>query len=156
MICDEPVSALDVSIQAQIINLLMHLQRKLNLTMIFIAHDLKVVEHVSTEVAVMYLGRIVERAPSALLYKNPQHPYTQALLSAVPWPDPRRAKSNNKIILQGDLPSPISPPKGCAFHPRCPLADSECSRIEPTLTQKSEDHEVSCLKVQDTGPARKK
>ncbi len=145
IICDEPVSALDVSIQAQVINLLMELQQKLGLTYIFIAHDLKVVEHVSNKVAVMYLGEIVEMADANELYKNPQHPYTKALLSAIPVPDPKpRAE---RTILTGDVPSPISPPPGCYFNPRCPIADKNCTVQKPELKQISAGHFVSCLKV---------
>lgn len=145
IICDEPVSALDVSIQAQVINLLMELQQKLGLTYIFIAHDLKVVEHVSHRVAVMYLGKIVELASSDELYKNPQHPYTRALLSAIPIPDPKPRPE--RIILTGDVPSPLNPPTGCQFHPRCPLADENCAKQSPILESKSPQHFVSCLKV---------
>ncbi len=149
IICDEPVSALDVSIQAQVINLLMDLQKKLGLTYIFIAHDLKVVEHVSHRVAVMYLGKIVEFADSDELYKNPLHPYTKALLSAIPVPDPKGKEQ--RIILTGDVPSPLNPPPGCHFNPRCPSADAECSRNEPLLTPRKSiagsEHLVSCLKV---------
>lgn len=146
IICDEPVSALDVSIQAQVINLLMELQQKLGLTYIFIAHDLKVVEHVSHRVAVMYLGKIVELASSDELYKNPQHPYTRALLSAIPIPDPKPRPE--RIILTGDVPSPLNPPTGCQFHPRCPLADANCAKQSPVLEQKGgPQHFVSCLKV---------
>lgn len=145
IICDEPVSALDVSIQAQVINLLMELQQKLGLTYIFIAHDLKVVEHVSTRVAVMYLGKIVEMTTADELYKNPKHPYTKALLSAIPIPDPKpRAE---RTILVGDVPSPISPPSGCHFHPRCPMASEECRKVEPNLKDVGTKHYVSCLKV---------
>lgn len=146
IICDEPVSALDVSIQAQVINLLMELQKKLGLTYIFIAHDLKVVEHVSHRVAVMYLGKIVELASADELYKNPQHPYTRALLSAIPIPDPKPRPE--RIILTGDVPSPLNPPSGCQFHPRCPLADANCAKQSPVLEAKSApQHFVSCLKV---------
>ncbi|WP_409478333.1 ABC transporter ATP-binding protein [Pseudobdellovibrio sp. HCB154] len=145
IICDEPVSALDVSIQAQVINLLMELQQKLGLTYIFIAHDLKVVEHVSTKVAVMYLGQIVEMAEADELYKNPQHPYTKALLSAIPIPDPKPRPE--RIILTGDVPSPIAPPPGCYFNPRCPMASAECKMTKPELVEKSKGHFVSCLKV---------
>ncbi|MFN3696229.1 MAG: ABC transporter ATP-binding protein [Pseudobdellovibrio sp.] len=145
IICDEPVSALDVSIQAQVINLLMELQQKLGLTYVFIAHDLKVVEHVSTKVAVMYLGQIVELADSDELYKNPKHPYTKALLSAIPIPDPKpRAE---RIILTGDVPSPIAPPEGCYFNPRCPMASEECRKQKPQLKDYGQSHFVSCLKV---------
>lgn len=145
IICDEPVSALDVSIQAQVINLLMELQQKLGLTYIFIAHDLKVVEHVSNHVAVMYLGKIVEMAESEELYKNPKHPYTQALLSAIPIPDPRAKE--NRIILTGDVPSPINPPSGCQFHPRCPKVQDSCKTMTPLLEEKSPTHWTSCLRV---------
>ncbi|WP_374001125.1 ABC transporter ATP-binding protein [Bdellovibrio bacteriovorus] len=145
IVCDEPVSALDVSIQAQVINLLMELQQKLGLTYIFIAHDLKVVEHVSTRVAVMYLGKVVEMADSEELYKNPKHPYTKALMSAIPVPDPR--KKEERIILTGDVPSPINPPSGCHFHPRCPMAIDDCKTIVPSLEIKSKDHVASCIRV---------
>jgi len=149
LICDEPVSALDVSIQAQVINLMMDLQQKLGLTYIFIAHDLKVVEHVSTRVAVMYLGKIVETANAEELYLRPQHPYTKALLSAIPVPDPRA--KDHRIILTGDVPSPMNPPSGCHFHPRCPLATPECHTQVPQLETKpnktSTSHFVSCIHV---------
>lgn len=145
IICDEPVSALDVSIQAQVINLLMELQQKLGLTYVFIAHDLKVVEHVSHRVAVMYLGQIVEMAESEELYKNPQHPYTKALLSAIPIPDPKPRPE--RIILTGDVPSPMNPPDGCHFNPRCPIASEECRKTPPKLRETSSGHWVSCLKV---------
>ena len=145
IICDEPVSALDVSIQAQVINLLMELQQKLGLTYIFIAHDLKVVEHVSNKVAVMYLGQIVEFAEADELYKNPKHPYTKALLSAIPIPDPKPRPE--RIILTGDVPSPIAPPPGCYFNPRCPIASVECTQIKPELEEKSKAHFARCIKV---------
>lgn len=145
IICDEPVSALDVSIQAQIINLLMDLQQKLGLTYVFIAHDLKVVEHVSQRVAVMYLGQIVESAAADDLYKAPQHPYTQALLSAIPAPDPKPREQ--RIILTGDVPSPISPPPGCYFNPRCPKATPECTQERPHLKEVRPNHSASCLKL---------
>ena len=145
IVCDEPVSALDVSIQAQVINLLMDLQQKLGLTYIFIAHDLKVVEHVSTKVAVMYLGKIVEMAEAEELYRNPKHPYTRALMSAIPVPDPRRKE--DRIILTGDVPSPINPPTGCHFHPRCPMAIEDCKTIVPPLELKSPDHIAACIRV---------
>lgn len=145
IICDEPVSALDVSIQAQVINLLMDLQQKLGLTYIFIAHDLKVVEHVSNQVAVMYLGKIVELAEASELYLHPQHPYTKALLSAIPIPDPRAKE--NRVILHGDVPSPIDPPPGCHFHPRCPQAAEECKTRVPQLENKRPEHVASCYRV---------
>ncbi|XGC81198.1 ABC transporter ATP-binding protein [Bdellovibrio bacteriovorus] len=145
IVCDEPVSALDVSIQAQVINLLMELQQKLGLTYIFIAHDLKVVEHVSTKVAVMYLGKIVEMAEAEELYRNPKHPYTKALMSAIPVPDPRR--KDDRIILTGDVPSPINPPTGCHFHPRCPMAIEDCKTIVPPLEEKVPNHIAACIRV---------
>lgn len=145
IICDEPVSALDVSIQAQVINLLMDLQQKLGLTYVFIAHDLKVVEHVSNKVAVMYLGKIVEMANSAELYQDPKHPYTRALLSAIPVPDPKPKKE--RIILTGDVPSPINPPSGCNFHPRCPMATDHCKSFVPALEEQRQNHLASCLNI---------
>lgn len=146
IVCDEPVSALDVSIQAQVLNLMMELQQKLGLTYLFIAHDLKVVEHVSNRVAVMYLGKIVEMAEAKKLYMDPQHPYTKALLSAIPVPDPGR-KKDQRIILVGDVPSPIAPPPGCHFHPRCPMAIEDCKRITPTLELKKLNHPAACIRV---------
>ena len=142
IICDEPVSALDVSIQAQVINLLVQLQEEMNLSYLFIAHDLSVVEHISDRVAVMYLGRIVELATDRELYQNPGHPYTQALLSAVPVPDPGIHKQ--RILLEGDVPSPLNPPSGCAFHTRCAEADEVCTHQEPTLRDLGDGHWVSC------------
>jgi oligopeptide/dipeptide ABC transporter ATP-binding protein len=142
IICDEPVSALDVSIQAQVINLLAQLQEQMNLSYLFIAHDLSVVEHISDRVAVMYLGRIVELAKDKDLYQNPLHPYSQALLSAVPVPDPEVRKK--KILLQGDVPSPINPPSGCTFHTRCPECKAVCSREEPIFKNIGDDHWVAC------------
>ncbi len=144
IVCDEPVSALDVSIQAQVVNLLQDLQKELKLTYIFIAHDLKVVEHISNRVAVMYLGKIAEMAQAEELYTHPQHPYTKALLSAIPIPDPTYKKS--RVILQGDVPSPLNPPTGCFFHPRCPVARENCKTDYPVLQSAPgrPAHLVSC------------
>ncbi|HXG51238.1 MAG TPA: dipeptide ABC transporter ATP-binding protein [candidate division Zixibacteria bacterium] len=142
IVCDEPVSSLDVSIQAQIINLLQELQERMNLTYFFISHDLRVVEHISHRVAIMYLGKIVEIAESETIYRGARHPYTRALLSAVPVID--TARRRERMVLQGDVPSPVNPPKGCAFHPRCPYRESICDRVEPQLEFDSAGHGVAC------------
>jgi oligopeptide/dipeptide ABC transporter ATP-binding protein len=142
IICDEPVSALDVSIQAQIINLLQDLQKQRGVAYLFIAHDLAVVEHISQRILVMYLGKIVEHGPAKSVVRNPKHPYTQALISAVPVVDPDAKRL--RIILSGEIPSPINPPSGCPFHPRCPIAQSQCQSQVPELRQLSNGHWASC------------
>lgn len=143
IVADEPVSALDVSVQSQVLNLLKELQEEFNLTLLFIAHDLSVVKHMSDRIGVMYLGNLVEIAEAEEIYHNPKHPYTQALISAIPQPDPRN--KSERIILSGDVPSPQNPPVGCPFHPRCPQVMPECSEIKPELKEVSNDHRVSCL-----------
>ena len=142
VVADEPVSALDVSVQAQIVNLMLELQERLGLSYLFVAHDLSVVKHMSDRVAVMYVGRIVEEAPTAALFKTPRHPYTEALLSAVPKPDPRRR--SERIILKGEVADPANAPSGCAFHPRCKYATDRCKVDVPTLNVIAPGHKVSC------------
>jgi oligopeptide transport system ATP-binding protein len=144
IVADEPVSALDVSVQAQIINLLKELQDEFGLSYLFVAHDLGVVRHVSDRVAVMYLGKVVENSATEDLYRKPIHPYTNALLSAVPIPDPKRNAARERLVLQGDVPSPIDPPPGCSFHTRCPWATEVCRTDEPALLEHAAAHVAAC------------
>lgn len=144
IVCDEPISALDVSIQAQVINMLEELQEELGLTYLFIAHDLSMVKHISTHIGVMYLGQLVEKGTSDEVYSKPLHPYTKALLSAIPVPDPKQAKANKRILLEGDIPSPIDPPPGCRFKGRCKFAKPECGKVDPELKEVEPGHFVAC------------
>lgn len=151
VVCDEPVSALDVSVQAQIVNLLKDLQKKLNLSLIFIAHDLSVVRHVSDRVLVMYLGRVMEIADRDQIYLNPRHPYTQALIESVPIPDPLLERARARRLIQGDIPSPQHPPSGCVFRTRCPFAIDPCAKNPPVLEQTAEGSQVACIRYQELG-----
>jgi oligopeptide/dipeptide ABC transporter ATP-binding protein len=144
IVCDEPIAALDVSVQAQIVNLLKDLQKQMGLTYLFISHDLRMIRYIADQVAVMYLGKIVEKAPTEVLFQNPLHPYTQALLSAIPLPDPVEEKKRTRIVLHGEVPSPLHPPKGCAFCTRCPKVMDICKEKSPELKEVEPGHFVSC------------
>ena len=149
IIADEPVSALDVSIQAQILNLFGQLVRRMHLSLLFITHDLAVVKHISDRVAVMYLGKIVELGPAAEVIERPLHPYSRALVSAIPFPDPDVERTRHRLVLTGDPPSPLHPPAGCAFHPRCPFAQERCRAAVPPLARAVDDREVACIRVDE-------
>jgi oligopeptide transport system ATP-binding protein len=152
IVADEPISALDVSIQAQIINLIERLQRERGLTYLFISHDLRAIRHTSDRIAVMYLGKIVELAEARELYARPLMPYTKALISAVPVPDPAIEAARRRVVLEGDVPSPINPPSGCRFHTRCPYAIDECSRVEPDLVEIKPQHFAACIRISPEHP----
>jgi oligopeptide transport system ATP-binding protein len=154
IVCDEPISALDVSIQAQVVNLMQDLQQRLGVTYLFIAHDLSMVKHISHRVAVMYLGKIMELADRRTLFADPLHPYTQSLNSAVPVPNPRLERRRRRFILKGEPPSPAKPPSGCVFHPRCPLAVEECARIVPAFREMQSGHWVACLLADEEGSSK--
>jgi len=144
VLCDEPISALDVSIQAQVVNMLRDLQQKMGLTYLFIAHDLAMVRYISSRMGVMYLGRLVETAPSAEIYRHPLHPYTQGLMSAIPLADPDKAAQKQEVAMEGEIPSPLNPPPGCPFHPRCPYATPRCREETPSMREAAPDHMVAC------------
>ena len=156
IVCDEPVSALDVSIQAQVINMFDELQDKLGLTYLFIAHDLLVVRHISDRIAVMYFGKMVELADAEEIYNNPLHPYSKSLLSAVPVPDPKIARANKRIVLSGDIPSPLNAPSGCPFRTRCPYAQEDCAMSMPEFKEVSSGHFVACHHIEDVAKIKNK